>query len=238
MFKHKNIKKQLIENKGYGIVALDNISKNTIIIKDIPAFSIPSNDIVHCDIFQLLYNIFTSNKENINQFNNLQPINLDNFVFDKDIIIKKLKELKSNSKTNYLYNYFTNNFNQEELLLICAKYMCNAFEFNNRPVILLHGTILNHSCLPNVIFGKKKNMIYFMTIKDISKGEEICDNYINILLNKKQRQEELKKQYGFTCTCQRCSATNKQTIKELDQQALKTEKIRLNTFGFSKGLKY
>ena len=54
-----------------------------------------------------------------------------------------------------ILSYFSNNFSEEELSLLCAKYMCNAFQFGNLgPIILFNGTLLNRSCLPNVILVK------------------------------------------------------------------------------------
>lgn len=259
MYIDQRVKKLLIKNKGYGYIATDNIPKNTIIIKDQPAFIIPETQLIFSDMFQLLYQILTSsNKDNIKKFYNLVPSNLDNFIFDKDKIITTLKELHHPKVTTCagsartasavqfgeddnvgqkIYEYFIQ-YTNEDILLLCAKYMCNAFDFHkDGPVILFNGTIFNHSCLPNVIFGKENNMMYFMTVRDINKGEELCDNYINILLPKKQRQEHLKNQYGFNCSCQRCLETNKQILKDLDDQAKSIETERLQYFGFSKGIR-
>ena len=83
--------------------------------------------------------------------------------------------------------------------------MCNAFDFGKYgPAILFNGALLNHSCDPNVIFKQENKYMIFKTIKDINKGEELCNNYIDITLPKKRRLSILKSQYGFTCTCNRC----------------------------------
>jgi hypothetical protein len=80
-------------------------------------------------------------------------------------------------------------------------------------------------------FGQKNNQMHFMTIKDIEAGEEICDNYIDITLPKKDRQKHLKEQYGFNCQCQRCNDRN---IKLYDEESIKIEYQRKKEFGFTK----
>ena len=53
------------------------------------------------------------------------------------------------------------------------------------------GTMLNHSCLPNVTFEelKKTNMMIFETCQDIKAGDEICDNYIDITKSTKRAKK-------------------------------------------------
>ncbi|OMO68148.1 hypothetical protein COLO4_29857 [Corchorus olitorius] len=49
--------------------------------------------------------------------------------------------------------------------------------------------------------------IIVRSIKRISKGEEVCISYTDLLQPKAMRQSELWSKYQFTCSCFRCSAT-------------------------------
>ena len=208
---HRLIKKS-IPAKGQGFIAAKDIPKDTIIIKEHPAFSLNSSDTIS-DMFQLLYQVFTSeDKDKIKAFYKLAPKNTNKHLHYSKNVRSELIRLKK-SKLRYIYDYFKENFSDEEILLYCAKYMCNAFNFpklvkNGDPIegcaILFTGTILNHSCSPNVDFKRVGNSMHFITLRDIKAGEEICDNYVDIDLNKKRRQRRLLDQYGFLCECEKC----------------------------------
>jgi bacterioferritin-associated ferredoxin len=109
--------------------------------------------------------------------------------------------------------------------------MANAFELNGKPSLLFTGLLLNHSCLPNVIFGLKNKEMVFVAVKNINKGDEICDNYIDITLSKFDRMSQLREQYGFDCQCSRCIHHDEFVY---DKIAFNIEKERFASFGFSK----
>lgn len=225
MYIDKRLKKTLIPNKGIGIITTKNIDKGEIIIKDIP-YTIKAKKF-DSELFQLLYEILNDD-DHIDKFMNLCPRTLEGIVIDKNKIIKKLSLLKHNNEQ--IYEYFMKKYDFDSILLFSAKYMCNAFEFDNKPSFLFTGTLLNHSCLPNVIFGEKDNGIVFMASRNIRIGEEICDNYIDITLNKNDRRLQLKSQYGFICNCFRCQNDN----DNLNQNAIQIEHQRYNIFGYTK----
>ena len=257
------IQKVSIPNKGLGYIAASNIKKGEILIKDIP-FTIPNNKI-YSDIFQLIYEVII-NEEVLPQFMKLQPKSLTYYNVNHKKVLDELdKVVKLNGlekldvilggdfnsydreslkfdeiekiKKQAMYKFFTENYNTKEILLLCAKYMCNAFNFNNKPALLLNATILNHSCIPNTIFGEMNGQFIFKAIRDISKGEEIYDNYIDITLQKQNRQKHLLEQYGFVCSCIRCCETNDKQTKKYDEIVIGIEKDRLGTFGFTKSQK-
>lgn len=212
-----HIKKTTIINKGTGFIAVKDIPINTIIIKELP-FTIQYP--FHSDMFQLLYNIFTHHDINITkQFKALSPKNLSNYIIDKTSILQELTRLKL--LDSHIYNFFIESFSTEDILLYCAKYICNGFNIDNKPAILFNGTLLNHSCLPNVIFKFDGIYVIFMSIIDIKAGEEICDNYIDITQTKEKRKHLLKTRYGFDCACARCVETNKKISKRYDRMAYK-----------------
>lgn len=233
IFIDKRINKVYIKGKGYGFFSNENIPRNTILIKEKPSFYIQENEQIYSEVFQLLYNVLTSkDKDLLFKFFKLLPKSLQNYRVDKEKILIEFEKIK---KLNIeMYNFLSQNYTLDEIYLYCAKYMCNAFEFNNKPVILLTGSMLNHSCLPNVVFGKKNKMMYFQAIRDIKKNEEILDNYIDITLPQIDRQIYLKNQYGFDCDCTRCREKDNNKLKILDQEAINIEKERYRIFGYSK----
>jgi len=225
------IKKTNIPGKGYGFIAREAIRAGEVLIKETPSITIQENEI-YSDIFQLLY-LILSDQQLKEQFKTLAPDSVDNISINQSNIMNELKK-KVSTKNNTLYEFFANNYSAKEIMIYCAKYMCNAFEFQNKPVILFTGTMMNHSCLPNVIFGEKDNQMCFITVRDIKKGEEICGSYIDITLPTNKRKKHLKEQYGFDCCCERCSLQDDNMIKQLHKQAIEIEKEKKKEFGHSK----
>lgn len=83
------------------------------------------------------------------------------------------------------------------------------FNINNQNggMYLVHSHI-NHNCHPNVsIDYPQRNSQYKLTvraIRDIRKGEQLYETYVNPRWNKDTRQTYLDKSYLFTCQCDRC----------------------------------
>jgi len=206
-----------IAGKGHGIIAQKKIPVNTLIIRETAAFQLGPNEKIYSDIFQLLYQIFTSDSpKKIKQFQNFVPKNTKSYQHYREKIEKELTKLK-NTEQHHIYTFFKENYTDNEILLFCAKYMANAFEPG---VVLIKGAMLNHSCSPNVIFNwekrsasdKKENIMNFTTVRDIEAGEEICGNYVDIRLDNEARQKRLLDQYGFHCRCVRCSHESNITL--------------------------
>ncbi|KAL1591503.1 hypothetical protein SLS60_011895 [Paraconiothyrium brasiliense] len=88
---------------------------------------------------------------------------------------------------------------------VLAIYAANA----NGRIIYLHGSIFNHSCIPNVHYEHNSNlgMETFHAIHDIAAGEELTITYIHgTYRTRNQRQAKLAK-WGFLCTCPACVDT-------------------------------
>lgn len=66
--------------------------------------------------------------------------------------------------------------------------------------------MFNHSCDPSIIRFYIEDYVCVQTIKNIRKGEEICENYGPIFFHsaKDDRQSRLKTQYWFDCNCIPC----------------------------------
>jgi hypothetical protein len=204
---HPSIKLEKIPNKGKGLIALEKIPIGTIIVKELPIVKIPSNETIFSDMFQLLFIIVNADAPTKKLFSSLLPETPDNFMHHKKNIFKELKNLSKmkNKLANKIYYHFITNFSSDEIVLLCAKYICNAFDFGPAgPVILPTGTLLNHSCNPNVTFNVENGFMVFKTNRNIKAGEELCDNYIDPTLPIALRKSMLKKRYGFECMCTKC----------------------------------
>lgn len=67
-------------------------------------------------------------------------------------------------------------------------------------------SLFNHSCDPVVNRNFYGDMCVVRTIKPVKKGEEISDNYgaVYAVHSLAERQEKLRPQYYFQCSCQAC----------------------------------
>lgn len=67
-------------------------------------------------------------------------------------------------------------------------------------------SLMNHSCIPNVISSFENDVLIVRVIKDIQKGDEIFNCYgpHYLRMNKEERKLSLKEQYFFDCACLAC----------------------------------
>lgn len=224
MWKDNRISEVFIKKKGIGMIALTDIPANTLIMKEVPISVVKINNQTVSDIFQILYDVLSDpNKKSL--FEKFLPNSINEFEPHRNNLMKEFHKLKK-SRLNNIYQFINNNFTNDEILLYSAKYMCNAFEFNDGSAILINGAKFNHSCIPNVIFVSDENYMYFYTIRDIKTGEELTDNYVDIMSNTKTRKKRLYNQYGFDCQCERCIGSDKLFYQEV-------KKIQLSKFYFS-----
>ncbi|CCL99706.1 uncharacterized protein FIBRA_01728 [Fibroporia radiculosa] len=74
----------------------------------------------------------------------------------------------------------------------------------------LASRLFNHSCVPNavakyIISPFESVQMEVVALRDIAEGEEITIPYLDPALPLHTRQEALRLNYGFTCTCPLCS---------------------------------
>ena len=64
----------------------------------------------------------------------------------------------------------------------------------------------NHSCVPNVQLQYNEDSTgVLVALRDLEAHEELCINYVGLEQPTELRQADLR-HYGFTCSCERCSA--------------------------------
>ncbi|GFG35904.1 hypothetical protein Cfor_05261 [Coptotermes formosanus] len=77
-------------------------------------------------------------------------------------------------------------------------------------------SMMNHSCDPNIINSFYNQYLIVRACKDISKGEEVFNCYGPHFrhMGSQERQEALRSQYFFICTCRPCSLSGQQDFQE------------------------
>jgi len=81
--------------------------------------------------------------------------------------------------------------------------------------------LFNHSCDPSIVRYYVEDYVVVQAIKNIFKGEEICENYGPIFFHsaKDDRISRLEKQYWFKCQCVACTE-NWPVMHEMTQDVL------------------
>lgn len=177
-----------IKQQSRKMIATNNIPKNTILFEEEIKFMIDrSYDNWYIQLME--YELNT----NYEKFIDLFPHSYDKYIIS-DIIYQK-------HSTNI------------DPVLAYNKIIRNAFNVHidnkHYAAILYKGRMFNHSCCPNVLFEivKKNDKLYmkFFTGTNVKKGDELCDNYFDVNLSYKKRQEIAKTFYGFECKCRKCN---------------------------------
>ena len=189
-------------NDFYKIVAKNDIKKGTIVIKEIPSYHL-FGEVNYDRMLQFLHVMITANDSKIDT---LYPRN-DIELLDKNSpyninLIKCIKEANYNKFDKIKDDLLLS----EKLNEYYYKYLFNAFEMYNSPVLLFIGAMMNHSCQPNVKFYEKNNAMYFEASTDIKKGDELTYSYLRNSKTKtnKDNKKYLIQHYNFECQCKLC----------------------------------
>ena len=190
-----------IQNKGFGIISSVNIPINIDVIHETPIIYEQSTKKYSSYNFYeknaILLDQILQNPEQKTKFLKITPNKLSPQCVDYSIV-------------KHLHHKYFPTMEKHIFQLYMCKMTRNVFNFNDLPAILFYGTLLNHSCEPNVQFRVSDNgkFMTFTTIRPINAGDEVCDSYLNEETIKHmsltERQHNLHKQYDFLCTCSRC----------------------------------
>ncbi|KAG0645293.1 Histone-lysine N-methyltransferase SMYD3 [Hyphodiscus hymeniophilus] len=74
----------------------------------------------------------------------------------------------------------------------------------------IFGSLVNHSCDPNVFVFSEDNQLRVRSLKAIKSGEEILQSYADVTASVMVRQKVLKSEYFFSCNCSRCQTEAKE----------------------------
>ena len=70
----------------------------------------------------------------------------------------------------------------------------------------------NHSCDPNAHAVFEGPTLRLRALRAIREGEEICIGYVDVARPRSARQGDLKKGYGFSCSCRRCQVHTQRAV--------------------------
>jgi hypothetical protein len=187
---------------NYQINANQPIKKGTIILKELPKYNLFNQKQIDRTI-EMLY-LMLKNESDINikklyprkeitLLNNTSPYLINLIKYINKYPIDKIKKYLLGIDINKLYQYY-------------YKYLFNAFDMHSTPVLLFKGAMMNHNCNPNVRFYEKNYIMYFETLKDINKNEELTYSYLrnSNVLSKIDRMNYLINHYNFKCLCELC----------------------------------
>lgn len=165
-----------VSGKGKGLVTTKDIPKGTRIIAEKPIITVGQS------------------VASIEQLENL--------------IHRQVCSLSKNKLQDFLSmtNIYPHTSSAERYLGIIRTHALPMPELNAGRVFLQAGRI-NHACDPNTqnFWNDYWSQLTIHAIRDIPKGEEITICYLNSRRNRRARQEELQKNFKFTCVCQLCS---------------------------------
>ncbi|KAG8444382.1 hypothetical protein GDO86_009534 [Hymenochirus boettgeri] len=122
-----------------------------------------------------------------------------------------------------------------------GKVICNSFTISDGEMqdigvgLYPSMSLLNHSCDPNCVIVFEGRRLLLRTVKEISKREELTISYIDVKIPTEERQNQLFRQYSFTCECHGCLlrdkdedmlAGNKQSTKDVKDLVSRLEELQ------------
>jgi len=180
----------IVNSDYYKIIAIKDIKKDDRLIIEYPKYNLYGTEML--DREKQILKLYIDNMDDPD-IKDLYPRTND---YTKTKLIKNIyKIIKSDKKFN--------EYDKNLIELCIAKYIFNAFEgFDFGPLTLPLIAKINHSCQPNVRFKFNRNTgsMHLYAIKNIKKGEEILDSYLENK-NIKSHKDYLKEHYGFICNC-------------------------------------
>jgi hypothetical protein len=236
-----------IEGKGLGCVAISDIKKGSLILKENPQLYIESEEVKWSSgwIKSLMtsFNEMTETDQHEymilhNKFNNFQNFQNTDFIRNckeiHDTIIEDVKleigKIEQNTEK------------AEEILKIFGIYCTNSFEDG----ISIKVSRFNHSCQHNADFTNVNGQLQLRAIGSIKAGKEININYLDEFAgfrNRKYRQQNLFDGWDFFCFCDLCVNDvdiDAESFEDFIQEAEKLTIERQSAFqaGISLGAQY
>jgi len=217
-----------VEGKGLGCVALKDIKKGTLILKEVPQMRVSD---------MTLPQVIKEASEAFNKMNkNDQKEYLSLFDYSIEMDLRPLPlELKSKLLSQW-QRIFEMSKKDEKVFKVMMIFSSNASAID--ATVGLKNSRFNHACRPNAISmnAKCRGIVEFtevVAISDIKAGEEITVSYTDNILEmqkKNIRQEILLNAKCFVCSCNLCKEeeddNDDDTIEELFEEIENLEKQR------------
>ena len=187
-----------IEGKGLGLVAVKNISKGSLILKETPqmprvkVFEAP-NPKVQGSIEAQEKALKIWIKKVVSLFNEMN-------LADQEDYMKLHNHFKDETSFGIIWNMEYDRKKADEIHKIIGIYIGNKFENG----LSIKTSRLNHSCKPNAV-NSEFNEVW--AVCNIKAGQEITICYKEdglFGLKTTQNRQEILQAWGFTCKCELC----------------------------------
>jgi hypothetical protein len=196
-------------NGEYCVRASRDIKRNEVIIEcsnEYTYLNRPGGHIIDDPGLDLVYKMLHDEEDE------LFPRKHNKFVLDNTyvkIMDRSIRDMLKDKKQQKFFQYFSS-VERTKLIRYYAKFIYNAFALGDKgAAINVIAARFNHSCEPNVqftpIYKDGCFVIVFKALKDIKKGEELFNSYLQDRdMRYIDRMEYLKIHYGFMCSCVKC----------------------------------
>lgn len=205
---------------GYGIFAIHDIPKGSLIAVEEPLIGIPpvpddASPVSFCVSLQALEG------DDLVRLDNLSYDPLTLTVVGNGKIRREITSWYQEMATGY----DTGNLKDPEALeaavaLTCQRYavfLTNNLSMGNHRgrAIFDFFCRMNHSCRPSIHehYDEITNRLSIRALHDIKAGEEVFSTYIDVLLPRKKRRRKLRA-WGFKCQCPACSDDEMEALRE------------------------
>ncbi|EGG04480.1 uncharacterized protein MELLADRAFT_108480 [Melampsora larici-populina 98AG31] len=197
------------QDRGYGLIATRQILPGELLLKEKPIFKL-----------------------------NSKIRSIEDYETNLNSILKKLDGEDRNrflSLSNPWQNQSLSNISNYIRIL-----QTNAISIgSNQLAIFPSLSRINHGCAgaSNSVYNwrEKEGVEVVHATKLIEVGEEILISYWDSKRSRSDRQDYLKSNYGFQCTCQTCSLTEEESIQS-DQRFLKINQLKAKLSDWSNRL--
>lgn len=141
-------------------------------------------------------------------FLNLQPAKEDQM--DMDLMYKvytgllKIKQVQSMFDSEHRRRFLIHLIGEHFLIVSNNSYGGPYGDESAVATTSLLMSFFNHSCAPNIFNTVAGSKHVGITIRPIVRGDQLFVTYMRGNLTTKQRQEKLRRQWGFNCKCDRC----------------------------------
>ncbi|KAJ3999858.1 hypothetical protein F5050DRAFT_1851328 [Lentinula boryana] len=191
---------QEIPGKGKGVIAVRDIKRGEVVIRERPLFIVPS-EINTSPTALMTHHLSLLTPYQYAQFYNLSYVN---FPADHDPEIDLAE-------------------------LALAIFQTNAVSAGvDSAGVFPRMARLNHGCSSafNVVYSwrEKEGLLVVHALKDVRKGQELLTTYTDTKRTRDQRRAHLRHQYSFHCTCDVCSLPNGKS-KESDHRLMSMSEL-------------
>ena len=195
-------KEASIPGKGTGCIAVKDIKKGNLVLKELPQLLIEDDfDNLHKNAIKSFLKMSLQDQKRYMKLSNLYEEDSENWTEGMREILNEAM-----SQTNGMV---FSNISKEKAMKVWGIFKTNTFTNS----VYLQMSRFNHSCHPNAEMScHMDNTADVRALRKINQGEEITICYTNdtSLWSREERQAELKNVYNFDCNCEGCDAAEEQ----------------------------